>query len=286
MRGEVVRGNGAYLRSDPAQVALEIPDCCGGVRRTQSDGGDGMANLARLILEQPMIGRTFRKLTGRILHAPDSDVPRETIGTSYGSHTILRDSLDARSVVYSFGVGEDVSFDLGLIERYGCFVHAFDPTERSIAWARGNVDHLLWKLHPVGIAAEDGKAEFTTPADNTHVSFFRATNGAAGSQDAVHLTVRSLPSIMRELSHDRIDLLKMDVEGFEYEVLQAMLETSLRPAQIAVEFHHRMYGYDAAATNEAVTALQQNGYVLFHVSDTGREYSFCTSALLSKSWRQ
>ncbi len=245
-----------------------------------------MANLARLILDRPMVGRTFRKLTGRILHAPDIDVPRETIGTSYGSHTVLRDGLDARSIIYSFGIGEDVSFDLGLIERYGCRVHAFDPTERSIAWARANVDHLLWQLHPIGIAAADGETEFASPANKNHVSFFRAVDAAARGQDSVRLTVRSLPSIMRDLSHDRIDLLKMDVEGFEYEVLQSMLETSIRPAQIAVEFHHRMYGYAPAATNEAVLALRQNGYFLFHVSDTGREYSFCTSASLSQSWRQ
>jgi FkbM family methyltransferase len=245
-----------------------------------------MPNLARLILDQPMVGRTFRKLTGRILHAPDTDVATETIGSAYGSHTVVRDGLDARAVVYSFGVGEDVSFDLGLIERYGCMVHAFDPTERSIAWARANVDHLLWKLHPIGIAASDGEAEFTSPANKAHVSFFRATEASAPSQDTVQLAVRSLPSIMRELSHDRIDLLKMDIEGFEYEVLQSLLDGPIRPSQIAVEFHHRMYGYTPAATNEAVTALRQNGYFLFHVSDTGREYSFCTSDVLSKVRRQ
>jgi FkbM family methyltransferase len=244
-----------------------------------------MANLARLILDQPMVGRTFRKLTGRILHAPDVDVAAETIGSAYGSHTVLRDGLDARSIVYSFGVGEDVSFDLGLIERYGCFVHAFDPTARSIAWARANVDHLLWKLHPIGIAASDGEAEFTSPDNKAHVSFFRATEPARNN-DSVQLAVRSLPSIMRDLSHDRIDLLKMDIEGFEYEVLQAMLEGPIRPAQVAVEFHHRMYGYAPAATNDAVMALRRNGYVLFHVSDTGREYSFCTSDALSRARRQ
>lgn len=243
-----------------------------------------MPNLARLILDQPMVGRTFRRLTGRILHSADIDVAKDTIGSAYGSHTVLRDSLDARSVIYSFGVGEDVSFDLGLIERYGCAVHAFDPTARSLAWARSNVDHLLWKLHPIGIAAEDGETEFSSPANKAHVSFFRANDGAIGA-DPVQLTVRSLPTIMNELSHDHIDLLKMDVEGFEYEVLHAMLETPLRPTQIAVEFHHRMYGYTAAATNEAVLALRRNGYCLFHVSDTGREYSFCTPASLSQSWQ-
>lgn len=240
-----------------------------------------MSGLARRILDQPIVGRAFRKLTGRILDAPDIEVPTETIGTSYGSHTILRDSLNARSIVYSCGVGEDASFDLGLIERYGCRVHAFDPTERSIAWARANVDHLLWTLHPVGIAASDGEAVFSPPADQSHVSFFRAADDAARDQHIVRLTVRSLPSIMRELSHDRIDLLKMDIEGFEYEVLQSILQTTVRPAQIAVEFHHRMYGYTATATGDAVTALRKSGYCLFHVSDTGREYSFCTAALLS-----
>ncbi|MGH6769282.1 MAG: FkbM family methyltransferase [Xanthobacteraceae bacterium] len=245
-----------------------------------------MTSLTRLILDQPMVGRTFRKLTGRILHTSDIDVAKEAIGTGYGAHTVLRNSLDARSIVYSFGIGEDVSFDLGLIDRYGCQVHAFDPTERSIAWAKANVDHLLWKLHPIGIAASDGEAEFTSPANEAHVSFFRAGNAAARGQQSVNLTVRSLPSIMRDLSHERIDLLKMDIEGFEYEVIRAMLKTDIRPAQIAVEFHHRMYGYPSAATNDAVIALRQYGYLLFHVSDTGREYSFCTLTSLSKYWRQ
>src|SRR5262245_25223332 len=172
-----------------------------------------MTGLARRILDQPIVGRAFRKLTGRILDAPEIDVPTETIGTSYGSHTILRGRLNARSIVYSCGVGEDVSFDLGLIERYGCRVHAFDPTARSIAWARANVDHLLWTLHPVGIAASDGEAVFTPPDNQSHVSFFRAADDASRDREVVRLTVRSLPSIMRELSHDRIDLLKMDIEG-------------------------------------------------------------------------
>jgi FkbM family methyltransferase len=245
-----------------------------------------MTSLTRLILDRPAVGRTFRKLTGRILHAADIDVATETIGSSKGARTILADSLDARSVVYSFGVGENVSFDLGLIERYGCQVHAFDLTERGIAWARAKVDHLLWRLHPVGIFAEDGDAEFMSPANRARVSFFRASSAAPCNRQPVHLTVRSLASIMHELSHERIDLLKIDIEGFEYDVLPSILMTGVRPAQIVVEFHHRMYGYPAMATNDAVIALRQNGYYLFHVSDTGRDYSFCTLSFLSKIWRR
>ena len=60
-----------------------------------------------------------------------------TLGTEYGAHTVCRDGLSANSVVYSFGVGEDASFDLELIGRFGCTIHAFDPTPRSIAWVAG-----------------------------------------------------------------------------------------------------------------------------------------------------
>lgn len=245
-----------------------------------------MTSLTRLIFDQPVVGRTFRKLSGRILHASDIDVATETIGTGDGAHTVLHNSLDARSIVYSFGVGEDASFDLDLIERYGCRVHAFDPTERSIAWAKANIDHLLWTLHPVGIAASDGEAEFTGPMNQTSISLFRPGNSGTRRRPSTRLAVRSLPSIMAELSHERIDLLKMDIEGFEYEVIRSMLKTDIRPAQIAVEFHHRMYGYPSSATNDAVIALRQYGYFLFHVSDTGREYSFCTLDALARFWRQ
>lgn len=233
-----------------------------------------MTGLTRAILRDPRLGRLLRQLTGRILHKADINVAKETIGTNYGSHTVLIGALNERSVVYSFGIGEDISFDIGIAERYGCEVHAFDPTPRSRSWARRHIRHPLIWFHPVGVAARDGTVDFAAPANVRHVSFSRADT-TRDDQDTVRLQVRSLPSIMRDLEHNRIDLLKMDIEGFEYEVLEAMQATDIRPRQIAVEFHHGMYGYTTDATNRAVRALRDAGYGLFHVSDTGREYSFC-----------
>ena len=37
-------------------------------------------------------------------------------------------NLNADSIVYSLGVGDDIDFDLSVIEKYGVEVHAFDPT--------------------------------------------------------------------------------------------------------------------------------------------------------------
>jgi hypothetical protein len=40
--------------------------------------------------------------------------------------------LDQDSIVYSLGVGDDIAFDLSIIERFNAEVHAFDPTPSSI----------------------------------------------------------------------------------------------------------------------------------------------------------
>jgi hypothetical protein len=51
-------------------------------------------------------------------------------GTKYGGFYVYPDRLCQESIIYSFGVGEDVSFDLELIEKYNCHVFAFDPTQK------------------------------------------------------------------------------------------------------------------------------------------------------------
>ena len=70
------------------------------------------------------------------------------------------------------------------------------------------------------------------------------------------------------------DLLKMDIEGFEYGVIDDVLAGPLRPAQWAIEFHHRMMHFDPDQTRRAVGQLEAAGYRLFAVSNVGHEYSF------------
>lgn len=60
-------------------------------------------------------------------------------GSQYGGWVVPVGILDHSSVCYCAGVGEDVSFDLALIKKFGCEVLAFDPTPRAIEYVRKNV---------------------------------------------------------------------------------------------------------------------------------------------------
>ncbi len=81
-------------------------------------------------------------------------------------------------------------------------------------------------------------------------------------------------SVAGKLGHSRIDLLKMDIEGAEYEVLEGLLVSPVKPRQLLIEFHHRFPGIGLKKTVNIIKHLQEVGYKIFAVSETGREVSF------------
>ena len=57
----------------------------------------------------------------------------EKYGTNYGGWYIPKNiNLNKNSTVYSGGVGEDMSFDLLLNDKYNCKVILIDPTSRAM----------------------------------------------------------------------------------------------------------------------------------------------------------
>jgi hypothetical protein len=64
----------------------------------------------------------------------------EVLGSVYGRYAVCLELLSPASVIYAFGVGEDVSFDLALARRTGARVLAFDPTPRAIEFMHGPGD--------------------------------------------------------------------------------------------------------------------------------------------------
>jgi len=214
----------------------------------------------------------LRRLRGVPL--PGARVVRacERLGTGYGGAVISPAGLDRQSVVYSAGVGEDISFDLALIQRYGVTVHAFDPTPRSIEWVRAQRLPAEFVMHEYGLAARDGLLEFTPPRNPRHVSHTILAAADRGHAP-IRVPVRSLPSIMAELGHDHIDLLKLDIEGAEFEVLEQLLVHGLDVRQIAVEFHHRFLGrLGFRRTEHVIGALNRAGYRACFVSREGKDF--------------
>ena len=204
---------------------------------------------------------------------PDCQCSYKRIGSQYGGWDVVVDQLNSNSIIYSFGVGEDASFDMGLIKEFGVTIHAFDPTPKSIEWVKSQDFPTTFIMHEYGIADFDGMIAFFPPKNPNHVSHTILERDKT-KDPSIEVPVKRLRTIMKELGHDRIDLLKMDIEGAEYSVLKDMKSTGVRPRQLLIEFHHRFPNVGIGETIKAIGMVKEMGYGLFSVSPSGEEYSF------------
>jgi len=197
----------------------------------------------------------------------------ERLGSAYGGWIYCPGVLDENFIVYSAGIGEDITFDLGLIEKYHCEVFAFDPTPRSIEWLKKQELPWQFKWFQYGVADYDGIASFFPPENKNYVSHSILDNHLLRGTP-INVEVRKIKTIMKTLNHKQIDILKMDIEGAEYATLKKLLAEDLNIKQILVEFHHFFPHVEVWQTIQAVINLYFHGYKLISMSTSGHEYSF------------
>jgi FkbM family methyltransferase len=171
------------------------------------------------------------------------------------------------------GIGEDISFDLSVIESYGTEVFAFDPTPRSIQWVKAQSLPTQFHLLEYGIANYDGTGKFYVPNNPIYISHTLLSNMETGA-NYKQLPVRRIQTLMEMLGHEKIDILKMDIEGAEYMVINDLLESNIRPQQLLVEFHHRLLPVGIWRTYRILQKLKAFHYHIFSISSRGDEYSF------------
>jgi hypothetical protein len=79
---------------------------------------------------------------------------------------------------------------------------------------------------------------------------------------------------MSTLGHRSIDVLKMDIEGAEYDVISDLLSSRVQVDQLLVEFHHRWPEIGLLKTRNTVDQLNSAGFRIFDISPSGEEFSF------------
>ncbi|MGC4099087.1 MAG: FkbM family methyltransferase [Nitrospira sp.] len=166
--------------------------------------------------------------------------------------------LTASSLCYCAGAGEDISFECALVEQYHCRVRIIDPTPRAIqhfkdleqavhADVRFPVNnseadyYSITDTHferlqflPVGLADTDAELKFYLPQNPAHVSC--STLNLQKTDRYFTAPCFRLFSIMNQQDDDSIDLIKIDIEGAEYGVIQDVVASDLLPRIMLIEF--------------------------------------------------
>lgn len=193
--------------------------------------------------------------------------------------------IRSESVVYSFGVGDDVGWDLEMIKQFGVTVHAFDPTPASIDWISRQTLPPEFIFRDVGISNFDGTLDFYPPRrpGNTHFSQIRRS-GTFNHRRSVPGRVQRLSTTMRMLDHQRIDVLKLDIEGSEFEAIPDLIASGVEVDQLLVEIHYQFPSKSFRLGLDLIRQLNAHGMRCFYVSPRGFEFSFVRNSL-AEQWR-
>jgi FkbM family methyltransferase len=205
----------------------------------------------------------------------DSRNDLKEIGAEHGAWVVPTDLLNATSTCYCIGCGEDISFDIGLIEQFCCDVFAFDPTPRAVRHVeRVAAQNTQYHFFEIGLWDKEDNLKFYVPKHPEHVS--HSLLNLQNTDDYIVVRVKRLKCIMKEIGHNKIDLLKIDIEGAEYRVIESIIEDNIHVKVICVEYDECFNPLDGnykLRIRASVNGLVAMGYALVAAQGNGN-YTF------------
>lgn len=115
-------------------------------------------------------------------------------------------------------------------------------------------------FHPYGLWKESGMVRFYAPKNSSHVS--HSIVNLQNTRDYFEAECRDMAGIMTAMGHKDVTLLKLDVEGAEYEIPDSLIAADIYPHIICVEFDEgptpRNEGYPQRISN-AIKKIKHAG---------------------------
>jgi FkbM family methyltransferase len=245
----------------------------------------GMGSLRKLgnRIQRP---RWVRQLEKSVEH---NGAELTRIGSPECGYTVPASVLKLGGTAVCVGAGEDISFDVEMNKK-GFNVITIDPTPRAgehvakvMQHARGGPQSGInnsavnrydlmgfemsrFKYLDVGLWDEKSTKKFFAPKNKQHVSHSIAN--LQRTTEFFEAKCDTLKAVCEENNIERIDLLKMDVEGAEYVILRNIVAMGPLPKVLCVEFDEIRSPIDAKLMDRifaAVEMLTKAGYKFRHL---------------------
>lgn len=170
------------------------------------------------------------------------------------NHSFLPQLIDSNSIVVDLGA-YDGDFSGEILRRFGCRVFAAEPVEELLSRVS---PHPKLKLLPLAVG---GQNQFV------HLNVFATRCASVLPQKSAELKrnqpieMVTLRELRRRAAIDRIDLLKIDIEGAEIGMFDDCTDEELRSiGQITVEFHAFLFPEQQAAVSRIRRRMADIGF--------------------------
>ncbi|HEX8122426.1 MAG TPA: FkbM family methyltransferase [Solirubrobacteraceae bacterium] len=237
----------------PARILRRLPEVAGDAWKVSSVGATRLEHVRLFLASLYMLAAW---------HVPFAPEPRFTATIALGERRRRLEVAQFFDVACAWSVLRGGEYDVGFPEHAGVIVdlgsnigvsilafrerypdariYGFEPDPKAFALLQRNVgDDPNVEIRQVAVGARDGTADFYAAKD----SWASSLQPTRDRHDRVQVTTRSLASILDELGVDRVDLLKVDVEGAEGDIFDAFAPLP-RVRWIVGELHLELLGYD------------------------------------------
>jgi len=211
-------------------------------------------------------------------------------GSERHGYLVPDDLLKPESIIYCVGAGEDISFDTELKMKFDSRVYIFDPSPYGINHYNEVKEYVnnrtpltldktlapyVYHIGPaqfaeiefiaIGLWDKKDILKFYDPERENYSS--HSAYLFKDSKSFIEAPVDRLSNLMKQLGHSHIDLLKIEIEGAEYKVIDTIVEDQLDIKAILVEFDEIYNTNDKGfhfRIKNSCDKLRKAGYVLVH----------------------
>lgn len=146
---------------------------------------------------------------------------------------------------------------------------AFEPSPINMQAFKTNISlnnyERLVETYQMGIGNKTGKMMFNLVNKGNMSSFHeRADGGGIKTFNSIEVNVTTIDDFVKDRL-EKIDYMRMDVEGYEYEIFQGMknfLKSEFAPNGFFIEVHSQLLNQNGHSCKEFVTVLGNYGYYI------------------------
>lgn len=185
---------------------------------------------------------------------------------------IYLDVFDESSVIIDVGCADDADFSVYMIEKYGLKSFGVDPTLRRVEplgvleeKTNGRFKHLQ-----LAVSSTEGSVVFNESSENVSGSLYSDhTNVLNDKCRSYEVEAVTLEGLIKKVGVEKVDFIKLDTEGAEYDMLSEITEEDLSPfRQIFIEFHHHAFErFSEDDTKAIIKSICEKGFDSFTLDD-------------------
>lgn len=153
-----------------------------------------------------------------------------------GDHLRYDYNLNENSIVIDLGAHNGI-FTENIFKKFNCFVYSFEPILKHYELCLDKfkiIDKI--KLYQSGLSSENKVVDFHVAGESSSI-YIGTVLGEFG------INLKKIDEFLLDEKIEIVDLIKMNIEGSEYELLEYMLNNNLitKFKNLQIQFHDNVF---------------------------------------------